>query len=230
MTAPARTNLKRDLFEQFARIGQAIANGHRLEMLEFLAQRERSVDELARMAGLSVANTSQHLQRLRSAGLVAARKQGLRVHYRLAGDEVFELWQSVRRIGETRLPEIDKLVRSRRPDRHSLEVVSLRELRQRMRDSRVTLLDVRPPEEYEQGHIPGARSIPLAELQGRLRDLPKGTEIVAYCRGPFCFLSDDAVVLLRSRGRRAARLEQGFPDWKAMGWRVEFTTQRQASP
>lgn len=208
---------KNDLFAQFARIGKALSSGPRLEMLELLAQRERHVEELAGLAGLSVANASRHLQVLRGAGLVLARKKGLFVHYRLAGDDVFGLWQALRNTGEARVAEVDRLVRSYLTDRASLEAVSLPELQRRMRDGAVVLLDVRPAEEFAEGHIPGARNIPLSELQARLRSLPKDREIVAYCRGPYCVLSDEAVAVLRASGRRAFRLSHGFPDWKALG-------------
>lgn len=222
-------DFKIDLFEQFARIGKALASGRRLEIVELLAQRERSVEDLARMSSLTTANASQHLQVLRSAGLVEARKEGLHVHYRLAGDDVFRLWQSLRSVGETRLAEVDRLVRTYLTDRTSLEAVSLRDLKKRIRDGGIVLLDVRPAEEYAYGHIPGARNVPLSELKMRLDGLPKGREIIAYCRGPYCVLSDDAVAILRASGRRAFRLEQGFPDWKALGLKVGSATPGSAS-
>jgi rhodanese-related sulfurtransferase/DNA-binding transcriptional ArsR family regulator len=221
MASPSGNRTKQDLFDQFARIGRALASGRRLEILDFLAQRERSVEELARMSGLSIANASQHLQVLRTAGLVEARKEGTHVHYRLAGDDVFALCQSLRTTGETRLAEIEKLVGVYRKDRNSLEAISLQELRRRMREGSVLVLDVRPAEEYADGHIPGARNIPLAELKNSMKGLPEECEIVAYCRGPYCFLSDDAVAALRQSGRKALRLSHGFPDWKALGWKVE---------
>ena len=149
------------------------------------------------------------------------RKQGLRVHYRLAGEEVFHLWQSLRRVGEHRLAEIDRMVRSFRADRDSLHAVSLEELRQKLKQGTVILLDVRPADEFADGHIAGARNVPLAELKTHCNSFPKGREIIAYCRGPYCVLSDDAVAVLRANGRQAFRLAQGYPDWKALGLRVE---------
>jgi rhodanese-related sulfurtransferase len=208
---------KAEVFDQFARIGKALASGRRLEMIEFLAQRERSVDELARLCGLSVANASQHLQCLRAAGLVEARKEGLRVLCRLSDPRVFALWRSLRQVGERRLAEVERLVHGYREARDTLEALSLPELKRRMKEGRVVLLDVRPAEEFAAGHIPGARNIPLAALKKGLASLPKGRQVVAYCRGPYCLLSDDAVALLRAAGREAVRLEQGFPDWRAQG-------------
>lgn len=221
MPSAQGSTVKQDLFDQFARIGRALSSGRRLEMLEFLAQCERSVEDLGRMGGLSVANASRHLQVLREAGLVETRKQGLHVYCRLAGDDVFGLLQTLRQVAEARLAEVERLVRTYRANRDSLESVTLQELRQRMREGNVVLLDVRPTEEFEQGHIPGARSIPLADLRSQIKGLPKDTEIVAYCRGPYCFVSDDAVALLRKDGRSALRLAQGFPEWKALGWKVK---------
>ena len=225
MVTQHHRDFKNDLFEQFARVGKALASGRRLEMVELLAQRERSVEELARMSGLSVANASQHLQVLRGAGLVETRKEGLHVHYRLAGAEVFQLWQSLRRVGEERVAEIDRMVRSFRTDRDSLEAVSLKELQRKLKDGTVILLDVRPADEFADGHIAGARNVPLAELKAQLKmhlkSFPKAREIIAYCRGPYCVLSDDAVSVLRANGRQAFRLAEGFPDWKALGLRVE---------
>ncbi len=212
---------KDSLFEQFARIGKALASGRRLELLELLAQKERTVEELARLTDMSTANTSQHLQVLRNARLVEFRKEGLYARYRLADERVFHLWQALRDLGEDRIAEIDRLVHSFVKDRKTLRAVTMEELRQRLKDGGVIVLDVRPAEEYGAGHIPGARSIPLAELRARLRELPKTREIIAYCRGPYCVLADEAVALIRSRGLKAFRLEQGFPDWRARGLPVE---------
>jgi rhodanese-related sulfurtransferase/DNA-binding HxlR family transcriptional regulator len=210
---------KQALFAEFARIGQALANSSRLEILDFLAQTERSVQDLARLCGLSVANTSQHLQTLRAAGLVQARKQGLQVFYSLAGPAVCELFRSLRHCGEHHLAEVDRIVRAHRFGA-AAEAVSLPELRRRLRAGSAVLLDVRPPEEFAAGHIPGARNIPLAELRAQLRHLPAEVDIIAYCRGPYCFLSDEAVALLTKSGRRALRSAEGFPEWKARGWKV----------
>jgi rhodanese-related sulfurtransferase len=216
---------KIELFEQFARIGKALASGRRLELVELLAQKEHTVEDLARLSGMSVANTSQHLKVLRSARLVEVRKQGLYARHRLADERVFRLWQALRELGEDRIAEIDRVVDSFLTDRKSLKAISTEELKRRLNDRSVVVLDVRPPDEYSAGHIPGARSIPVAELEARLKELPKNREIVAYCRGPYCVLADEAVALLRARGRDALRLEQGFPDWKARGLPVEQTVQ-----
>lgn len=212
-------NFKHDLFEQFARLGKALSNGHRLEILEFLAQCEYNVDSLARLTGLSVANTSQHLQQLRQAGLVNARKEGLHVFYRLADPEVIELMAVLRRVAERNLAEVDRLVNSYLRVKDDLEPVPAEELLQRARDGLVTVLDVRPPEEYAAGHLPGAINISLAELE-KLQ-LEPDREIVAYCRGPYCVLAYSAVEKLRQQGLKARRLADGYPEWKDAGLPVE---------
>lgn len=217
----SNTNVKAELFEQFARIGKALGSARRLEMLEFLSQAERSVETLARMTGLSVANASQHLQLLRRAGLVEARKEGLYVHYRLAGDAVDRLVAALRVVGEERLAEVDRLVTLYLDAKDDLEPVPARELVGRASKGLVTVLDVRPPEEYAAGHIAGAMNVPLGELRRRLHELPRDREIVAYCRGPYCLLAFDAVAELRKRGRKARRLEDGFPEWRSAGRPVE---------
>lgn len=210
---------KQALFAEFARVGHAISNPSRLEILDFLAQSERPVQDLARLCGISVANASQHLQTLRSVGLVQTRKQGLQVFYSLSGPEVCGLLGSLRRTSERHLAEVDRIVRAHR-SAAAAEAVSLSELRRRLREGSAVLLDVRPPEEFAAGHIPGARNIPLAELHAQLRHLPAGVDIIAYCRGPYCFLSDEAVALIAKSGRRALRSAEGFPEWKARGWKV----------
>ncbi len=217
-----KREFKDNLFEQFARIGKALASGKRLELLELLAQKERTVEGLARLTDMSAANTSQHLQVLRHARLIEFRKDGLYARYRLADERVFSLWQALRDLGEDRIAEIDRVVHSFLKDRSTLRAVTTEELRKRLKNDSAIVLDVRPVDEYGAGHIPGARSIPLAELKLRLRELPKTREIVAYCRGPYCVLADEAVALLRSRGMKAFRFEQGFPDWKARGFPVEM--------
>lgn len=222
MDQALKRDFKTELFEQFARIGKALASGRRLELLELLAQRARNVEDLARLTGMSVANTSQHLQVLRAARLVEVRKSGLYATYRLADEKVFDLWKALRELGENRLAEVNHMVRAYLSGRDSLEAVTATDLRRKLKKSSVIVLDVRPAEEYAAGHIAGARSIPLNELQTRLKELPKSREIVAYCRGPYCVLADEAVALLRSRGRRAFRFEQGFPEWKASGLPVEL--------
>ncbi len=212
---------KDQLYEQFARIGKALASPHRLELLDVLAQGERSVEELALETGMSVANASQHLQLLRAAQLVEVRREGVYIYYRLADEQVFSLWQALRNVGETRIAEIDRVVRTYLHDRNHLQPIDATELLKRLAEGRVILLDVRPVEEYATAHIPGALSIPVAELEARLPEIPQDREIVAYCRGPYCVFADEAVTLLRTSGYQASRLEQGLPDWRALGLPVE---------
>ena len=211
------------LYDQFARVGKAVANPHRLELLDLLAQGERSVDDLAQQAALPIANASQHLQALRRAALVEVRREGPYAFYRLADDRVLRLWQAIRAVGETRLAEVDRLVATYLADRNALESIDAAALLDRMRNDDVVMLDVRPVEEFDAGHIPGARSIPIADLEQRLQELPQDREIIAYCRGPYCVFSDEAVVLLHARGYRARRLEDGLPDWRSSGLPVETT-------
>lgn len=210
-------NPKRDLFEQLARIGTALSSGTRLEFLELLAQAERSVDQLATMTGVSVANTSQHLQKLRQAGLVLGRKEGQYVFYRLTGDDVVRLLDALGKVGEAHLAEVERIVRLYMAAKDELEPVPASELLDRARRSLVTVLDVRPPEEFAAGHLPGAVNIPIHELEKRLGELPKRKEIVAYCRGPYCLMSYDAVQMLRRKGLKARRLEAGLPEWRHAG-------------
>jgi len=223
MADGAHRIFKDRLYAQFARIGKALGNPHRLELLELLAQSERSVEALARESGLSIANASQHLLVLRQAGLVESRKQGLFVHYRLADATVVELCGSLRTVAERRLAELERLVRDHFGDRADPEPVPMTELLKRARKGEVIVLDTRPAHEYAAGHIAGAVSVPVEELQQRLRKLPKSKEYVAYCRGPYCIYADRAVELLRESGRRARRLQGGFPEWKAAGLPVEIT-------
>ena len=217
----SRQNFKKQLFEQFARVGRALANGHRLELLEFLAQGERTVEALAAVTGLSVANTSQHLQQLRQVGLVATRKQGLHVHYRLADTDVSALLGLMQKIAEKQFAEVERIVRTYLTTKDSLEPVSRDDLLRRAADGDVTVLDVRPPEEYAAGHVPGALNIPVKGLIAHLATLPPNQEVVAYCRGPYCVLAFEAVAQLRAHGFRARRLEEGFPEWKTAGLPVE---------
>jgi len=212
---------KRDLFQQLARIGTALSSGTRLEFLELLAQGERTVDSLATLTGTSVANTSQHLQKLRQAGLVVGRKDGQYVHYRLAGDEVVRLFAALGAAGEADVAEVERIVRLYLAAKDELEPVPAKELLDRARKGLVTVLDVRPPEEFAVGHLPGAVNIPIHELEKRLGELPKRKEVVAYCRGPYCLMSYDAVALLRKRGLKARRLENGMPEWRVAGLPVE---------
>ncbi len=205
---------KNEINEQFARIAKAIANPHRLEMVDLLAQGERSVEELAKESALSVANASQHLQALREAHLVAARKEGLRVYYRLADPAIFQLVQIIREIAERQLAEVERIVNTYLTERKAMEPVTLNELLARLREPGLVILDVRPALEYAQGHIAGARSIPIDELESRLNELPAEQEIVAYCRGAYCVFADEAVELLTAHGQRARRMQQGYPDWQ----------------
>jgi ArsR family transcriptional regulator len=208
---------KLTLFAQFAAIAKAVAHPHRLALLEQLAQGERSVEVLADRTRLSIANASQHLQHMRRAGLVAARRDGKFVYYRLADDAVLDLLASVRRIAERNAAEVERVVRGYFHDRDSLEPVSRAELMQRLKAGLVTVLDVRPEDEFALGHVPGAVNIPLGQLGKRLADLDPAHEIVAYCRGPYCVLSYEAVALLRAHGFSVRRLEDGLPEWRAAG-------------
>ncbi len=214
-------HFKQDVHAQLARVGKALSHGNRLELLEFVAQGPRSVDELARMTRLSVANASKHLQELRRAGLVRARKQGLRVFYELAGPDVVDLIAALGQVAETRLAEMAHLVRTYIRARDELEPVRAAELLKRSKQGLVTVLDVRPAKEFAAGHLPGAINVAVEDLGKQLKKLPKGREVIAYCRGPYCLLSVDAVALLRTKGYKARRLEDGFPEWKASGLPVE---------
>jgi len=214
-------NVKHALFAQFARIGKALGNANRLEIIEYLAQGERSVESLATVSGLSVANTSQHLQQLRQSGLVETRKEGQRVYYRLSGDDVVRLLNAVRGVADRHLAEVTGLVDSYLTTRDGMEAIPAQELMQRIQRGEVTILDVRPREEYEAGHLPGAVNVPLEQLDKTITSLNTDQDIVAYCRGPYCVLSYDAVSRLRKKGFRASRLEEGFPEWKLAGMPVE---------
>jgi rhodanese-related sulfurtransferase/biotin operon repressor len=210
-------NPKRAIFESLARVGTALSSATRLEFLELLAQGERSVDELATLTGVSVANTSQHLQKLRQSGLIVGRKEGLYVYYRLAGDVVVGLLAALGHVGEAYVAEVERIVRLYLAEKDSLEPVPAKELLERARKGLVTVLDVRPPEEFAAGHLPGAVNIPVNELEKRLGELPKRKEVVAYCRGPYCLMSYDAVQLLRKKGLKARRLQNGLPEWRLAG-------------
>lgn len=221
MAEAAHRRFKDRLYGQYARIGKALGNPHRLEILELLAQSERTVESLAGELGLSMANTSQHLQVLRAAGLVDTRRAGLFIHYRLADETVVPLSTALRTVAERRLAELERLVRAEFKGRDEVEPISLADLLKRARRDDVVILDTRPEHEYHAGHIAGAVSVPVDELQKRLRGLSKGKEYVAYCRGPYCVYADRAVEILRANGRRARRLKDGFPEWKAAGFPVE---------
>lgn len=216
-----RTSPKLSMLEQFDRVAKALANAHRLDLLELLAQAERSVESLAQAAGLSIANASQHLQVLRRVGLIVSRKSGQHVLYRLSDEDVLMLLASLRQTAERHVAEVDRLLRGYFHQKDALEAVSRDDLLARMKDGLVTVLDVRPPEEYAAGHLAGSINIPVKELERRLSELPEGTEVIAYCRGPFCVLAFEAVAALRAMGRRARRLEDGFPEWRAAGLPVE---------
>lgn len=220
MSTPHR-RFKDSIYEQLARLGKATSAPKRLELLDLLSQAPRTVEALADLAGLSVANTSRHLQVLRAARLVEAEKQGLYVEYRLAGDDVSRFALAFRQLAEARLAELEQATREYFEQRGALEAVDGEELARRVRQGEVTVLDVRPGEEYRAGHIPGALSIPVGELKARLAELPKRRDVVAYCRGPYCVMAIEAVELLRKKGFTAYRLEQGVVDWRARGWRIE---------
>ncbi len=220
--------VKGELFDQFARIGKALASGRRIELLDILANGERTVEALAEQVHLTIANTSQHLQILRDAGLVTSRREGTFVRYGLATPEVYEFWLSLRSLASNRLADVERLVEAYVGSRNDLEPVSRKELYRRLRSGdRLVVLDVRPKDEFDAGHLPGAVSIPVAELERRLRQIPKNREIVAYCRGPYCAFAPQAVRALNKRGYKARQLEDGFPEWSAAGLPVERNNNEQ---
>jgi len=212
---------KANLYEQFAVIGKALASPARLELLDLVSQTERSVEDLALEAGLSVANASQHLQVLRQAGLVEVQREGKFSYYRLAGKEAFKTWQSIRDFAAAKVAEVQRLAEQYLNRRDDLEAVSIAELRRRLATGDVVLIDVRPELEYRAGHIPGALSMPVEELATGLRTLPHDRKIVAYCRGPFCLFSHEAVLKLKKKGFEARRLKLGLPDWRFAGLPVQ---------
>jgi len=208
---------KDDLFDALASVAKALGNGHRAEIIDVLTQGERSVDDLAGEIAQSVANTSHHLRSLARAGVVTTRRDGTRVFYRLASDRVRDLWAAMRDVASAHVAEIDHLTRAYLGSPNGVEEVSRDELARRLRTGDVIVLDVRPAVEYDAGHVRGARSVPIAELRRHLRELPRDTEIVAYCRGPYCIYANDAVKQLRKRGYDARRLEDGYPEWQRAG-------------
>jgi rhodanese-related sulfurtransferase/DNA-binding transcriptional ArsR family regulator len=220
MAVDAHREFKTRLYAQFARVGKALGSPHRLELLELVGQGERTVESLAGENGISIANVSQHLQALRQAALVESRKQGQFVYYRLADPAISDLCRALRTVSERRLADLDRLVRDHFGDRAG-EPVSMPELLRRARSAHVVILDTRPASEYAAGHIAGAISVPIADLRRRLKELPADKEYVAYCRGPYCVYADEAVTLLQAKGRRARRLLEGFPEWRAAGLPVE---------
>lgn len=211
---------KEQLYTLFARVASAMANPHRLELLDLLVQAPRTVEELAHEAHMSLANTSQHLQRLKQARLVLDEREGLYIRYRLADPAVARLWLELRGVTERQLAEVERTLDVYRHRRHEFEKISADELRRRMRKEEILLLDVRPQVEYRAGHLPGSISIPLDELERRLEELPENKTIVAYCRGPYCIFADEALGLLAGRGWKVARLEEGTAEWQAAGLRL----------
>lgn len=217
---------KSQLYEQFARIGKALASPHRLELLELLMQCERTVESLAVETGMPVANASQHLQVLRAAHMVETRRQGTSIYYRIASQGVAALWLSLRQVGEAHLAEIDRVVETFLQDRHLLQPIEADTLLHLLSQDQVILLDVRPVEEYATAHLPHARSMPVVELEAHLSELPPEKEIIAYCRGPYCVFADEAVALLHAHGYHARRLEHGVADWQASGFPVEVVKEQ----
>jgi rhodanese-related sulfurtransferase/DNA-binding transcriptional ArsR family regulator len=205
------------LYDQLARLTKALASPRRLELVDLMAQRERTVEELARLSGMSVANTSRHLQALRSARLVSVRRAGLHAHYRLADGGVFELWRVVRDLGEKRLATVRELVGARFEGRSDRDRMGIEELAERLGSGSTVVLDARPEDEFIAGHIAGAVNVPADEVEAHLHVLPMDQEVVVYCRGPYCAFADRAVATLRAHGYRARRFALGFPDWRAAG-------------
>jgi rhodanese-related sulfurtransferase/DNA-binding HxlR family transcriptional regulator len=215
---------KDSLFDAFGEVAKALGNGRRAELVDVLAQGERHVDELAAEIGQSVANTSFHLRVLATAGLVTTRREGTRIYYRLTSARVGDLWSALRDVTAAHHEQLDELAAAYLGDRGRLEQIGRNELAERIAAGGVVVIDVRPAAEFAAGHIAGARSIPIDQLAANIRDLPAGVEVVAYCRGPYCVFADDAVRLLRRRGRVAKRLEDGFPDWQRADLPVEMAT------
>jgi rhodanese-related sulfurtransferase len=212
--------LKDPLYAQFARIGHGVASPKRIELLDLLSQGEKTVETLAEQSATPVKNTSAHLRVLRQARLVETRRSGTFVYYRLAGDDVFRFVRELESVGRSRLAEVEQVAHLYIDGRDELEAVSIKELRRRMREGDITVIDVRPEDEYLAAHIPGALSIPVAQLKRRLGEIPKRHDVVAYCRGPYCVYSVEAVGILRKHGYRARRANEGLPDWRASGWPV----------
>lgn len=212
---------KAALFDALAEVAKALASGRRAELIDALAQGERSVEELADVIGQTVANTSQHLQRLLRAGLVTTRREGTRIHYSLASASVFTLWRTITEAAQAHVDNIDELAEAFLGDRTGMDTISRDELRERMRGGDVVVLDVRPEAEFRNGHITGAISIPASQLKARLAEIPADADVVAYCRGPYCVMAPDAVRYLTRNGRRAIQLDGGFPEWAEEGKPVE---------
>jgi len=221
MDSPHPREAKDALFDAFASVGKALGNGRRAEIVDLLAQGERSVEDVATQIGQSVANTSHHLRHLADAGLLRSRRQGQRIVYRLTSDRVAELWGALRDIAVTHVAEVDVLADAYLGDRDEIDQVTASELARRLQRGRVVVLDVRPADEYAAGHIAGARSIPMADLEAGADALPRSREVIAYCRGPYCVYADDAVRLLRQRGYQARRLDTGYPEWHRAGLPIQ---------
>lgn len=216
-----KREFKDRVYDELARITKAMANPHRLEIIELLAQCDFSVEEIALQTSLSVANASQHLQVLKTAQLVDITRQGNFIYYRLANSNVFKAWKALRELGVERIATVEKLVRDFRQSKFKFESVNIEGLLKKIEFGKITILDVRPEAEFEKGHITNAISIPIDQLPDRLKELPKRNEIIAYCRGPFCAFADEAVAILSKAGYKATRLEEGFPDWQLVGLPVE---------
>src|SRR5207249_2820247 len=212
---------KDKVYSILATMIKAMANPHRLEIIDLLGQGEKNVEDIAREAQLSVANASQHLQTLKSANLVEIRRAGNFIHYSLAHEEIYRSWQTIRELGLERIAEMENLIKDFREKRHVLEAVKISDLLNRLKSKNIVLLDVRPASEYNNGHIPDAINIPVEEITAKLKKLPKNKEYIAYCRGPFCVFADEAVNILIKKGFKARRLVEGFPDWKLKGLKIE---------
>lgn len=217
MNEKTKREFKNQVYAQFARITKALSNPHRLELLDLLAQGEHTVEELARGTGLTVTNASQHLQTLHAARLVEVRSEGIYRYYRLSGHDVFEMWRGIRKVGEERLADVDRIVDTFLQARDTMETMTLDDLLARYEAGDMFIVDVRPASEYAQGHIPDAVSMPIDEFKSRLRDIPEGQDVIVYCRGPYCVFADDAVEILQAEGIDAIRLSEGLPDWRARG-------------
>lgn len=216
-----KREFKDKVYNELATVTKSMANPHRLEIIELLAQGEFSVEQIAEQTSLSIANASQHLQVLKGSQLVDINRQGNFIYYRLSNSNVFKTWRALRELGVERIANIDKVVKEFRKSTFDMETVTIDELVEKLESGKVTILDVRPESEYKQGHIAKAISIPIEELSKRLKELPKRTEIVAYCRGPFCVFADEALRILTKAGYKAARLKEGFPDWSVLELPVE---------
>lgn len=211
------------VFEQFARTAYAFASPKRLEIIDVLAQGEHDVETLARQSGMTVANTSRHLQVLKNVRLVDNRREGVKIFYRLADDKVYRCWKALQTLAENRVAEIREVVRQFYEENEALETLTTEQLWQRMQDQSVTVIDVRPREEYDQGHLPGALVVPLTDLKRRIHELPKDRQVVAYCRGPYCVLSAEAIKILKAAGIQSLRYKESVVDWKASGMPVEIS-------